>query len=192
MAISTPKAQSVTEQGEADGWVPLPGFVRDQGPGGRTQLVVSVPTEHLLAVHVELVRVLGSPLGVLYRQAVDRKDPQPQGAPPRDFVGLDLPADAVIDAVRRFTDLLHHDARCELWIRGSLGDQIILDTDGLLFCQPDDPAFEDVLLSNGLVRDLDATIADRDYVKHLFHASNDEAEAQLVATLGLTQVPHRS
>src|SRR5689334_24599834 len=55
-----------------------------------TQLVASVGIEHLLPLHVELLGALSPPLGVLYRQVIDRRDPKPQGTPPRDFVGLDL------------------------------------------------------------------------------------------------------
>lgn len=186
-----PKASSVVESGEEDGWTPTPGYVRDMGPGGKAQVVVSVPVTQLAAVHADLVKVLGSPLGVLYRQVVDRQDPQPQGAPPRDFVALDVPADQLLSALTRHGSLLYHDARCELWLRGPMGDQIILDTDGLIFCQPDDPAFEDVFVAHGLSAEVSETIADRDYVKHWFHADNDAVELGLFASLQLTQVAHR-
>jgi hypothetical protein len=185
--LDTAKAVSVTKDSQPDGWEPTAGFVRDLAPDGQTQLVASVPTRHLLALHVELVRVLSAPLGLMYRQVIDRRDPKPQGTPPRDFVALELSTDAVVDALRRFTDLIHHDARCELWVRGALGDHVVLDTDGLLHCAPDDPAFRDVLLGNGLVEDVDETIADRDYVMHQFHAENDALEDALLADLGLTE-----
>lgn len=186
------KAQSVTEQGEPDGWVPKLGFLVDLGPQGQTQLVVSVPPEHLASLHQQLVGVLGTPLKVLYRQVVDRKDPKPQGFPPRDFVGLDLPADAVLTSLQVHSSLIYGDARSELWVAGSLGDEVVLDPDGLLFCRPDDPAFRDVLLGNGLVEDKDTeTMADRDYVKHWFHGDNDAREEAFVAELRLTEIAPR-
>lgn len=191
MALQGPKAESVLEDGTGDGWLPTPGFVRDLGPGGRTQLVVSVPHTALDAVHTALIQALSTPLSVLYRQVVDRLDPKPQGHPPRDFVALDLGPERVVAAVRAHAPLLHGDARCEVWVRGALGDQVILDTDGLLFCQPDDPAFTDVLLGLGLVADVDETLADRDYVKHWFRGECDALEASFLDALGLTEVAHR-
>lgn len=189
--IATPKAESVLEDGTSDGWEPVAGFVRDIGPDGQTQLIASVPVRHLLPLHQELVRILAPPLGFLYRQVIDRRDPKPQGTPPNDWVALELGTATVVDVLARYTDLLHHDARCEIWIRGALGDQVVVDTDGLLFCAPDDPAFRDVLLGNGLVEDVRQTIADRDYVKHWFHAEADALEEAFVRTLRLVQVQAR-
>jgi hypothetical protein len=182
---------SVTPQGEPDGWEIPAGYLRDLGPGGATQLVVSVPAAWLGAVHRQLVAVLGSPLGFMYRQVVDRRDPKPQGAPPRDFVGLDLPSELLIHALSNFEAFLYHDARSELWARGPLGDQVILDADGLLYVMPDDPAFVDVLRGVGLTEGLEETIRDRDYARHTFHAANDALEDAFVRELRLTEVVHR-
>ena len=99
--------------------------------------------------------------------------------------------DAVLAAVAEFTALLHHDARCELWIRGGLNDQIILGVDGLIYCQPRDPAFEDVLRAEGLVADVRETIVDRNYVKHWFHAENDALEDSFIARFGLQRMRTR-
>jgi hypothetical protein len=189
MALATPKSESVREDGTPDGWSPPAAFLRDIGPAGQTQLVVSVPTAWLGRVHRDLVAALSPPLGVLYRQVVDRRDPQPEGSPPRDFVGLELSHDAVRSALTQFEDLLYHDARCELWVRGAMNDQIILDADGLIYLVPDDPAFEDVLRGAGLSDDLEQTIRDRDYAKHWFHAPNDALEDAFLRTLKLTEVP---
>lgn len=186
------KAQSVTEQGEPDGWSPGLGFLVDLGPEGQTQLVVSVPPEHLASLHQQLVGVLGTPLKVLYRQVVDRADPKPQGFPPRDFVGLDKPADLVLTSLQVHAPLIYGDARCELWVGGALGDEVVLDPDGLIFCRPDDPAFRDVLLGNGLVEEKDTeTMADRDYVKHWFHGDNDGRELAFIEELRLTEIAFR-
>lgn len=191
MSLPGPKAESVTEQGEPDGWVPPAGFTLDLGPGGATQLVVSVPPAHLAALHARLVEVLAPPLGVLWRQVIDRRAPRPEGAPPVDHVGLELPVERVIEALDACGDLLYADARGELWVKGALGDQVILDQDGLIFCQPDDPAFRDVLLGEGLAPDVTGTLADRDYVKQWYRAEADAAEDRLVEQLGLVRVAHR-
>lgn len=191
MAFDTAKSVSVTEEGVPDGWVPEPGFLREMDPQGSTRLVVSVPVGHLLRVHKELAACLAPPVSVLYRQVVDRQDPKPQGAPPRDFVALELSQGTVLEALERYTDLLHHDARCELWLRGAMHEQLVLDADGMLFCYPDDPTYEDVLLGNGLSPDVGQTIVDRDYAKHWFHAENDALEAAFIANLGLTEVAYR-
>lgn len=191
MALTTPKSESVDAQGAPDGW-PIPaGFLRDLGPGGEAQVVVSVPTAWLGAVHRELVRVLNAPFGLLYRQVVDRRNPGPQGAPPRDFVALELGEAELLSALERYADLVYHDARCEVWVRGSLGDQVILDADGLMYLMPDDPAFEDVLRAAGLSDDLGDTIRDRDYAKHWFHAPNDALEDAWIRELRLTEIAHR-
>ncbi len=191
MALHTSKSTSVDEQGQPDGWEPTPGYLREMDPQGSTRLVVSVPAGHLGGMHKALAGCLVPPVSVLYRQVVNRREPKPQGSPPRDFVALELSAEQVTDALDRFTDLLHHDARCELWLRGSMHEQLVLDADGLLFCYPDDPTYEDVLRANGLEPDVGVTIVDRDYARHAFHASNDALEDELVASLGLVEVPHR-
>jgi hypothetical protein len=185
------KSVSVNEQGDPDGWEPTAGFLRDVSPTGQTQLVVSVPASFLAVVHRELVRSLTPPLGLLYRQVVDRRSPRPQGAPPRDFVALELPPEQVLAACERFGDLLYHDARCELWVRGALGEQVVLDADGVMFCAPDDPVFEDVLRANGLSDDLGQTILDRDYARHSFHGDNDALEDELIRALRLVEVAPR-
>lgn len=191
MTGKTPKSESVDAKGQADGWRPMAGFVRDVGSQGRTQLVVSSPNDFLLDIHLQLVGELQPPLGLLYRQVVDRREPGPSGAPARDFVALELTHATVRDALTRFTELFHHDARCEIYVRGALGEQIVLDQDGLLFCQPADPVFEDTLLASGFIADLSSTIADRDYVKHWFHHHNDALEDELIANLGLVEVANR-
>ncbi|MCB9663342.1 MAG: hypothetical protein H6732_04460 [Alphaproteobacteria bacterium] len=191
MTALGPKSESVTAEGEPDGWVPPAGFALDVGPGGATQLVVSVPPAHVAAVHRALVAVLSPPLGVLWRQVIDRRAPRPEGAAPVDHVGLDLPPERVLAALEACVDLVASDARGELWIKGRLGDQVILDQDGLIFCQPDDPAFRDVLLGEGLPAELTQSMADRDYVKHWYRGEADAAEDRLIGDLGLVRVAHR-
>lgn len=194
--VDAAKATSVRATGEPDGWVIPAGFEKVVDPHGETGLVVSVPTDRLAAVHGDLVRAVGSPLGVLYRQHVDRRTPRPEGAPPQDHVGLDLPTEQVLSAWSTHAELVYHDARAEHWVRGPQGDQVVLDRDGLLFCYPDDPRFRAVLARHGLPEVGDAEAPDvtmdclltRDYVKHWFHASADPHEMALLSELGLVEV----
>lgn len=186
-----PKAVSVTMDGELDGWMPEPGYYGEMDPRGPTRIVVSVPVEDLPRIHEALIRVLQPSLGFLYRQKVDRRDPKPQSAPPRDFVGLELTADAVLQALTDAATLAYHDARHEMWIRGGLAEQVVLDEDGILYCYPDDPAFRDALDGEGIPEAQLQNLSERDYVKHWFHAECDTQEDALIAALGLQEVPHR-
>ena len=196
MALTGPKAQSVTSDGSEDGWEMQAGWRAEADPSGATRIAAAVPTAELLGVHLALVRCLSAPVGMLYRQKVDRRAvaqgaTPPQGAPPRDFVSLELPPGQVLAALEKHTDVVHHDARCEVWVRGKLGDQVVLDTDGMLFAYPDDPAFRQALEAEGVPGADVETIESRDYVKHWFHADADAAEDGLVSDLQLQEVPHR-
>ena len=115
-----PKAISVTEQGEPDGWEVQSGFDGQTAQDGSNRLMVSVPTAQLQTVHKALMGLLGSRVGVLYRQFVDRRNPGPNNAPPTDFVGLDLTRERVVAALDEAESLIYHDARCELWLRGEM------------------------------------------------------------------------
>lgn len=183
-----PKATSVTEQGEPDGWVIQEGFECQTAQDGSVRLMVSVPTEKLKGLHMDFVRVLGPSVGVLYRQFINRLNPGPNNGPPTDFVGLDMPQDAVVGGLEQATGLIYHDARCELWLRGELGDQVIIDRDGLIYCYPDDVAFRDVLERHGVPEEKVEVLLERDYVKHAFHAENDALESQLIDGLRLTKI----
>jgi hypothetical protein len=188
----TPKAASVDAQGAGDGFVVRPGWLAEMTPAGDTRLVVSVPADDLPRVHKALATALSPPIGVLYRQKVDRLKPKPQGAPGRDFVALDKSLDDVLAALDAAAGLVWGDARHELWLRGGLGEQVVLDQDGLLYCYPDDPAFREVLAEAGVPPDDVETIADRDYVKHWYHAEHDALEALLMQRLRLMEVPVQS
>lgn len=193
---SGPKAVSVLETGEPDGWAPEPGWYPEMTPQGETRITVSVGYERLVDVHRGLVEAMEAPLSVLYRQHLDRpaveqgKAP-PQGMPPRDFVGVDLPTGRVVAAFEAAADLIYGDARCDVWVRGARHDQVVLDEDGVLYAYPDDPAFRDALTALGLPEHDVDTMRDRDYVKHWFRAECDAIERQLLTQLGLTEVPHR-
>lgn len=189
----TPRAVSVTEKGEPDGWEIPTAWYGERDPAGQTRLVVSVPTDRLLDVHRALLGVLDGPLGVLYRQKVDRASPRPDGAPDRDFVNVDLGHGKLLTGLGLAKKLLSSDARGELWVRGRLQDQVILDTDGVLYCYPDDPAFRDALKANGVPEAEVQTLWQRDYVKHNYLAECDAEERALINALTLTEVaPQRS
>jgi len=186
-----PKASSVHRDGEPDGFAIGTGFWGERDPGGTTRLVVSVPAGRLADLHRGLVSALRAPLGVLYRQVVDRRNPRPEGAPPRDHVALDLPVERVLAALEQCAPLVYHDARAEYWLRGALGEQLILDGDGLLYCYPDDPAFREVLETAGIPEGKVETLQERDYVRHAFRAECDVQEDRFLSALGLVEVPTR-
>ena len=187
----TAMAQSVTKDSEPDGWSPEPGYFGELDPRGPTRLVASVPIDQLAGIHQTLVKSLKAPLSILYRQKVDRQNPRPQAAPPRDFVAVDLDSERVLAALDRNAPIVYSDARAEIWIRGGLNEQLVLDTDGIVFCYPDDPSFRDALDAAGVPERSIQTMADRDYVKHWYHAESDAFEAALFRDLGLQEVPHR-
>lgn len=196
MAERAPKAVSVSEDGADDGWSPAPGWYAELLPDGQTRLTVSVGVDRLPEVHRALVEAMDAPLSVLYRQLIDRPAVErgttpAQGLPPRDFVAVSLPTGRVIHALEEAGDLVWGDARCQVWVRGARHDQVVLDEDGILFAYPDDPAFRDALTALDLPEGELDTMRDRDYVKHCFRSDCDEVERQLVAQLGLTEVPHR-
>ena len=186
-----PRATSVSKSGEPDGWEIPAGWRAELGPEGETRLVVSVPNADLGLIHQDLIKAMAAPLGLLYRQEIDRASPRPEGSPPRDFVGLEVPVERLLQSLSACDKLIYHDARANVWVRGALGEQLILDADGLLYCYPDDPAFRDVLSAHGLPEELEETITARDYVKHWFYADNDDLEARLIQELNLTEMAAR-
>jgi hypothetical protein len=184
----TPRAESVTVDGEPDGFEPPLAWAPERTPHGDTRLVVSAPPAELPRVHQALIRALKAPLGLLYRQKVDRQNPRPQTAPPVDYLALELPCERVIEAMAACEGVVYGDARAELWVKGDLGEQLVLDQDGLLYLYPDDPSFRDALEQAGVPNSEAQTLAERDYVKHWYHGEHDEQEAELIARLQLTRV----
>lgn len=191
MQASLPKAESTDERGDRDAFEPPRGWRAERSPEAGTRLVVSAPHGELAAIHVGLTEVLGERVDVLYRQRVDRKNPRPNGAPPRDHVALRVPVARAIEAFRAAPHLLYADARAELWLRGALGEQLVLDADGVIFCYPDDPSFRDRLGALRVPEGLPQTLGERDYVKAWYRAEADAEEENLLATLGFSEVAHR-
>lgn len=188
MTEPTPKAQSVTKDGDVVPYTPPTLYYPEIAPGGATRLVVSAPLGTIQKVHKALIEACQPPLKVLYRQVVDRRDPKPQGEPARDFVGLGLDTEEVVEAIERADVLFHQDARAELWIRDEVDAQVVLDCDGLLFVYPDDVAARDAIAGLGIPLDRKPTIANCDYVKHNFLADADALEDAFIEGLHLSEM----
>jgi len=182
---STFKATSVTEAGEPDGFTPPLLYSPQVGPDGTTRLVVSAPGSDLPRIHRLLVESLEAPLGVLWVQLVDRASGQRQEDDPRRWLTLEQQAGAVLSAVDRSPHLLYGDARGQLWIRGALGEQLVLDELGMVYLYPDDPAFRTALESAGVDESSAPTMADRDYVRVEFDAAADPEEQALLQDLSM-------
>lgn len=181
-----PKAQSVDKQGQPDGFTPPAAFVPQVLEGGYTRLLVSCPPKALPALHRDLVAAMAGPLKVLYIQLTDRQ--QGQLPKPVQRVGVELEPNTVLAALAELEDLICWDGRHQLWVRGALGEQVVLEELGIIYAYPDDPAFRDVCARHGLREDASAqTMAERDYVKVNFLAEADRQEARLVWTLGLQE-----
>jgi hypothetical protein len=131
------------------------------------------------------VESLKAPLGVLWVQLVDRASGQRQEDDPRRWLTLEQKTEAVLSAMDRSPHLLYGDARGQLWIRGALGEQLVLDELGMVYLYPDDPAFRTALESGGVEQSSAPTMADRDYVRVEFDAAADEEEQALLQDLSM-------
>jgi len=182
----TPKAISVTESGEPDGFSHPVAYRCETDPSGMTRLGISVPPERLEETHKALVGALSSPVSVLYVQMVDRVRGE-QLQKPRRFMGVDKAKSVLLTTLQRCGTLLYADARHQLWLRGSMQEQLVLDELGMIWVYPDDPSFRDVLEALEIPESGAENIAARDYIKVDFKASADAEESLLLASLGLTE-----
>lgn len=178
-----PKAQSVTRQGADDGFVPPTFYAPEVLQGGHTRLTVSLPGLRVKAVHKAIVAALTPPFKLLYQQVTDRQ--QGQLPKPRTHVAVELPRDRVLDALDRYADLVYHDGRHQLWIRGAAGEQVVLEEIGMLYIYPDDFQFRDILEDNGVPEGGGESLATRDYIKVNFLAEADAQERALMQDLNL-------
>lgn len=180
----TPKATSVDQDGEPDNWTAQPFFRVDVDDVGQTRVSVSVPPERLVEVHQALVGAMDGPFGVMYLQLTDRRRGK-QLPTPRRFLALDQASSKVMKLLKSCELLVYADARHQLWVRGKMREQVVLDELGTVFCYPDDPAFRDVLEGLGIpeVQGLQ-TMTDRDYVKVNFDARADGQEELFIRGLG--------
>jgi hypothetical protein len=179
-----PKAESVTRDGEPDGFVPQAFYQPQLLEGGYTRLLISVPLDQLEPVHRALVSALKPPLKFLYQQLTDRRKGV-QLPKPRSLVAVELPRDRVLTALERHRHLAYHDGRHQIWVRGAAEEQLVMEEVGILFLYPDDPSFRDVLEGLGVPAGEGPTMAERDYVKVTFDANCDPEEDQLFHDLGL-------
>ena len=176
------KAVSVGVDGQPDGFAPEPFFRPEILHGGVTRLLVSLPADRLEVVHRALVAALQPPLKVLYVQLTDRQ--KGQLPKPRNRVAVDVAPPRLFDVLARLADLVYRDGRHQLWVRGALGEQVVLEETGVVFVYPDDPTFRDVLLAQGLPeRSGVPTLGERDYLRVAFLASCDAQEQALLDEL---------
>ncbi len=179
-----PKAISVTKDGQPDDWLAPRGVRAQVAPDGTTRLVISVPSSELAEVHLALLAALSEPISFRYLQLTDRRTGQlPK---PRNLVVMDVPLDRVRAALVARPELVWHDGRHQLWLRGNFGEQVVLDELGVLYCYPDDPSFRDALA--GVPLGPAVGLDGRDYVKVNFLAEADLQEASLVDALNLLEV----
>lgn len=179
-----PKAQSVTVDGQEDGFLPPAALVPQILEGGYTRLLFSAPAERLPALHRDLLALLSPPWKLLYVRLTDRA--RGQLPRPEQLVAVDLAPSAVLSAIDEARRLVYQDGRHQLWVRGARGEQLVLDELGLIYAYPDDPSFREVGEAHGLVLDPGAvTMAERDYVRVQFLAEADGEEDRLRFRLGL-------
>ncbi len=153
--------------------------------GGFTRLVISAPSNRLALVHRALVSVLRPPLKFLYVRMTERQTGQlPK---PEHYVSVDLTEERVAGVLSEFTRLIHHDGRCQVWVRGADGDQIVLEELGCLYAYPDDLGFRDALQAMGLIEVPHQSMDERDFVKVGFLSEADAEEKKLMQDLSLTR-----
>ena len=179
----SPKAESVSADGELDGFKPSPNWRAEVIPGGYTRLEVSLPSDDIQGVHRALVAKLEPPLRVLYVQLTDRLAGV-QLDPPRRFVALDVKRDQLDAALSACAPLIYHDGRHQLWVQGRGEDKVILEETGVIYAYPDDPSFRDVLSENDVAEGKAQTMGDRDYVRVNFTAAGDALEGQFRHAIG--------
>lgn len=118
-----------------------------------------------------------------YLQLTDRK--RGQLPTPEGHVAMDVAAERVVAAVNSRRELIYGDGRHQLWLRGPLGESVILDENGVIFLSPDDPSFRDALLDLDVPESSAGTLEKRDYVRVNFLSAADAQETSLWAELNM-------
>jgi len=178
-----PKAQSVTQQGAPDGFIPPMAYQPQILDGGYTRIEVSAPPSKLSFIHKKLVATLQSPLKIRYVRMIDRvKGQLPK---PESYVAVELSMERMMEACTHCSTLFYHDGRNQIWIRGSGEEQIVLDELGMIYIYPDDFLFRDTLNGLGWVEAKHESMAERDYVKVFFDPAADSEETMLMQSLGM-------
>ena len=180
-----PKAQSVTEAGMPDGFIPPLAYHPQILDGGYTRLEISAPSERLKIVHQSLIKAIKGPYKVRYVQMTSRANGQlPK---PKSFVGVEITQTRLMQAIDAFGPLLYHDGRCQFWILGALNEQLVIDEIGMMYLYPDDPSFQHILNQLGWHNMPHQSMASRDYVRVNFLSEADALEASLIQSLGLVE-----
>jgi len=183
--MRTHKASSVTEDGKPDDFVIPLQYCPEVSPDGTTRLKVSAGPADLPRVHRALIRAMGDKLGVLYIQLTDRRAGRHLAEKPNRFLGVEIPAAHLVATLTACEDLLYGDGRGQVWVRGALGEQLILDEMGLIYAYPDDPMYRDVLEAEAVPKNDSQSLDERDYVRVEFLASADAQEDRLMRDLQL-------
>jgi len=180
-----PKAESVTQQGDSDGYIPPSAYSARVLPGGYTRLDISTPMDKLSIVHKELAKSLQFPCKIRYVRMIDRQ--QGQLEKPESYVAVDVSRERLLGLLEDCSDLIYHDGRNQLWILGDSQEQLVLDELGMLYVYPDDFMFRDILTQLGWPEMKHESMADRDYVKVNFTSEADGQEQYLLQSFGLVR-----
>ena len=98
---------------------------------------------------------------------------------------MELDSARVVAALEARPELIWGDGRHQIWLRGAMGETVIVDEMGLLHCAPDDPSFRDALAALDIPEGRPTMMDQRDYVKVTFLAEADEQETSLWEELKL-------
>jgi len=183
--MRTHKASSVTEDGKPDGFVVPLQYCPEVSPDGTTRLKISAGPADLPRVHRALITAMGDKLGVLYIQLTDRRAGRHLAEKPNRFLAVEIPVAHVLATFSGCEDLLYGDGRGQVWVRGMLGEQLILDEMGVIYAYPDDPMYRDALEAEAVPKDKAQSLDERDYVRVEFMASADAQEDKLMGDLRL-------
>ena len=180
-----PKAQSVTEAGMPDGFIPPMAYHPQILDGGYTRLEISSPPDRLRIAHQTLVKCINGPFKVRYVQMTSRANGQlPK---PKSYVGVEISQARLLQALDAYGPLLYHDGRCQIWILGAMNEQLVIDEIGMMYLYPDDPSFQHALSQLGWHNMSHQSMASRDYVRVNFLSEADSLEMSLIQSLGLVE-----
>ena len=180
-----PKAQSVTEAGKPDGFIPPMAYYPQVLDGGFTRIEISAPPDRLQIVHKALLKSIKGPFKVRYVQMTSRV--HGQNPKPKSFVGVEISQARLLQACEAYAPLLYHDGRCQIWVLGPMNEQLVVDEIGMMYLYPDDPSFRHVLNQLGWHNMAHQSMASRDYVRVNFLSAADEHEEALIQSLGLVE-----
>ncbi|MAA77808.1 MAG: hypothetical protein CL916_00995 [Deltaproteobacteria bacterium] len=177
------KSQSVNKEGALDGFIPPMAYQAQLLDGGYTRIEISSPPSKLSYIHKKLIEVMEGPLKIRYLRMTDRvKGQLPK---PESYVAVEVSKERIFHICDECSNLLYHDARHQLWIRGIQEEQLVLDELGMLYIYPDDFLFRETLNTLGWIEAKHESMAERDYVKVFFDAQADIQEKMFMQALGM-------